>query len=252
MKEIWKDVVGYEGLYRVSNKGNIISLNAYHHGLIRPLKPRVNKCGYHTVSLRHNGKSIFTSVHIIVAKAFIPNPDNKPQVNHIDGNKSNNTVNNLEWVTSKENINHAINTGLRGRLTYIVPSGAANKNSKPIIQYDKNGDFVKKWDCQSDAARFYNCHPSRIINCAKGRDRSCKGFIWRYFDDPIPLKIEVPFNSKAPHKIVQKSPDGTIINEWNTYRAAAKEIGCNMSSVYCWCQGTQKPKNDYIWECVYL
>lgn len=252
MKEIWKDIAGYEGLYRISNKGNVLSLNAYGHGLIRPLKSRKNVFGYLTVVLRKNKKAKYTGVHILVAKAFIPNPDNKPQVNHLDGNKENNSVDNLEWATCKENINHAINTGLRGRLTYDVPKGSLNKNSKPILQYDTKGNFIKKWDCQSDAARFYNCDPSRIVNCAKGRDRSCKGFVWRFLDGQVQSKIELSFNGKAAHKIVQKAADGTILNEWSDYRTAANDIGCNISSIYDWCQGTYKPKNGYIWECIYL
>lgn len=105
--EIWKDVVGYEGLYEVSNTGKV-----------RNNKTKINKSiildtkGYVRVVLYRNGKPIFKRVHRLVAKAFIANHLNKLQVNHIDGNKNNNYVSNLEWVTNQENMTHAIKNGL--------------------------------------------------------------------------------------------------------------------------------------------
>lgn len=252
MKEIWKGVPDYEGLYKVSNLGNIVSLNGYGHGIIRPLKIRICKAGYCRVTLSKNKQKQFTSVHVLVAKAFIPNPENKPQVNHIDGDKMNNTVENLEWVTCKENINHAIRTGLREKISYKPPKGDANKSSKPIVQYDLNGNFVKRWECQSDAARFYKCDTSRLVNCAKGREPSAKGFIWRYVELPIQKRIFVPFNGKAPHKIIKKSSDGVVLGEWKSFREAAHAVGCCTASVYGWCSKTHIAKDGSIWDCVYI
>lgn len=110
MREVWKDVVGYEGIYQVSNKGNVYSVeristnNRMFGG--QTLKPRHQKNGYLNVVLYKNGVRKTKSIHRIIAEAFIPNPNCLPQVNHIDEVKVNNNVENLEWCTSKYNNNH--------------------------------------------------------------------------------------------------------------------------------------------------
>lgn len=111
--EIWKDIVGYEGLYQVSNMGNVRSLyrtvrcgnkdNTLNGKLLTPAK---NKCGYLYVNLRKNGETKSKNIHRLVAEHFVPNPMCKPQVNHLDENKENNKADNLDWVTAKENANH--------------------------------------------------------------------------------------------------------------------------------------------------
>ncbi len=121
MEEIWKDINEYEGLYQVSNFGRVKSLTREcKHPLggtrkvnERIMKPEKGKWGYLRVHLNKNGKGERHLIHRLVVRAFIPNPGNKPEVNHINGNKQNNHVDNLEWCTSKENIQHAIRLGLR-------------------------------------------------------------------------------------------------------------------------------------------
>lgn len=118
--EIWKDIKGYEGLYVVSNTGKIKSIDRYitdkngkikfTHGRI--IKVRSQNSGYNVLRLCKNGKKPAFTVHRIVAETFIPNPENKPYTNHKDGNKQNNRVSNLEWVTPSENMRHAVDTGL--------------------------------------------------------------------------------------------------------------------------------------------
>ena len=113
MEEIWKDVVGFEDYYQVSNLGRVKRIKGgrgTHIGKILHGAPATD--GYWRVLLRKNSKSKCVNVHILVAKAFIPNPDNKPEVNHIDGNKLNNACSNLEWVSHKENMDHAWKNGL--------------------------------------------------------------------------------------------------------------------------------------------
>lgn len=107
--EIWRDVVGYEGLYKVSTYANILS---YQHDEPKLLKHSILPKGYHFVYLYNDGERHGFGVHVLVAKAFLPNPFNKPEVNHKDGNKDNNTVWNLEWNTYSENNKHAVITGL--------------------------------------------------------------------------------------------------------------------------------------------
>lgn len=122
MKEEWKPIKGYEGIYEVSNLGAIRSVdrltrsNRYKDVRYtkqgRLLHPYTNKRGYKRATLIRNNEREKKLVHRIVAETFIPNPDNKQQVNHIDGNKENNSVENLEWCSNIENIHHAFNTGL--------------------------------------------------------------------------------------------------------------------------------------------
>ena len=123
MEEIWKDIKDYEGVYQVSNLGNIRSLsrniiqehfskNKYFRSVrYRIIKSAINRCGYKTVSLCYNGKKKTKSIHRIVAEAFIPNLNKLPVINHIDGDKTNNKVENLEWCTYKHNTMEAIRLG---------------------------------------------------------------------------------------------------------------------------------------------
>ena len=248
MKEIWKDIPEYEGKYQVSNIGNIRSL--YFHrtaGKICELKQQTTHDGYKRVPLSLHGNKKCMAVHVLVANAFIPNPDNKPQVNHIDGNKENNTVQNLEWVTGKENIHHAISTGLRqARKNY--KKGSDHHCSKPVCQYKFDGSFVKKWDCISDAARHFDCSPSTIINCCMGRIKSCKGFMWRQFEGDYPNSI-LPLETKNyPRLIIQKSLDGKIIKKWNGYKQLVSETKYRCGDICECCKGRQKSAYGFLWE----
>lgn len=126
--EIWKDIKGFEGSYQISNKGRVKSLarkcgTCYKKESIRQLS--FTKDGYVKIRLSSNGKDITTRVHRLVAEAFLPNPLNKDTVNHIDGNKHNNCVENLEWMTRKEQLHHAYNTKLRE-----AKAGAMNVQAK--------------------------------------------------------------------------------------------------------------------------
>ncbi len=131
MVEIWKDIKGYEGLYQVSNLGRVRSLDHIYitkcgkrmlvKGQMK--KPSSDNDGYMFVLLRRNGKQKRCAIHRLVAKAFITNQYNKPEVNHIDAVKSNNRVDNLEWVTGKENIQHAMDKGLMTKGTLIIMDG---------------------------------------------------------------------------------------------------------------------------------
>lgn len=177
MKEIYKDVKGFEGKYMISNLGNVKSMNYLNKKTPKVLTPIRHHLGYMLV---HLGSNKIKMIHTLVAEAFIPNPEGKKFVNHIDGNKQNNRVTNLEWVTSKENMNHAIRTGLRNPHENNHPKGADTPNSVRIIQCAKDGKVIKTWDCISDAARFVGCKPASIVNNAKGRTKTLHGFIWKY------------------------------------------------------------------------
>ena len=166
MDEIWCDIEGYEGLYQISNKGRVKSLK---WGKERILRPMINTSGYYYITLCNDSVKKAFQLHRLVAQAFIPNLYNKPQVNHLDENKLNNSVDNLEWATAKENSNY----GSRNER-------AGNSLSIPILQYSKSGEFIKKWLGALEVERVLGINNSHIIDCCKGRYKSAYGFIWRY------------------------------------------------------------------------
>lgn len=185
MSEIWRDIKGCEGRYQVSNLGRVRSLPRMvnnHTGELlvkgRILKQHTNKKGYMTLDIRFNdGKRRYMGVHRFVAEAFIENPDNKPQVNHIDGDKTNNIVENLEWCTNGENQIHAYKMGLN-RVT-----GRAGKPKKAVEQIDlKTGLVMATYPSIAEAGRAVGGNNKNIGRCCKnkyGRKSAC-GYGWRY------------------------------------------------------------------------
>lgn len=131
--EIWKDVPGYEGIYVISNMGRLKRIMHRKHPTNTIINASINDYGYHYSCLTINGKGQNHMIHRLVGQAFIPNPEDKPQVNHIDGCKSNNVLQNLEWNTSKENINHAWDTGLAKPKNGIL-NGNAVLTEKDILE----------------------------------------------------------------------------------------------------------------------
>lgn len=178
MIEEWKDIENYEGLYQISNLGRVKSLNYNHTGKERLLKPGNNRCGYLYVNLWKNGKVKKMTVHRLVAQAFLENPTNLPEVNHIDENKENNKVENLEWCDRKYNMNH----GTRNeRVSKSMIGKLINRKDQSIQidQFTKSGIYVKTWLSSMDAQRNGYTQPS-IIACCKGKLKSHAGYIWKY------------------------------------------------------------------------
>ena len=190
-KEIWKDVKGYEGIYQVSNLGRVRSLdrmagrNRLYKG--RVIMERTHNTGYKFVRLCRNNKFEQPSIHRLVAEAFIPNPNNKPTVNHIDENKGNNIVTNLEWATYKENCNH----GTRNIRAHInrdekkVGEKVRQTRKKlgmchKINQYDLEGNFLKQYECAYDACVVLNCKASGIGAACRHTLKTYKGYKWEY------------------------------------------------------------------------
>ena len=160
----WRDVVGYEDLYKVSTEGNIKSIRRN-----KILSQDTNQDGYKRVQLYKNKASKHYSVHRLVAQAFIPNPDNLPQVNHKDEDKSNNCVSNLEWITPKDNCNY----GTRNRKV------ALSKN-KPVLQLSLEGDLIREWESASEVARVLGYNQGDICNCCNNKLKTAHKFKWSY------------------------------------------------------------------------
>lgn len=169
-KEYWKPVVGYEGHYQVSNFGRVKSIK---FGKEIILKQKQSMDGYYSVNLSKNGIVKTYLVHRLVAEAFIDNPNNLPQINHKDENKTNNNVDNLEWCSYSYNINYGT---ARERMTEKMING---KLSKPVLQYDLQGNFIREWESTMECERNgYN--NTCISKCCRGERKTHKGFIWRY------------------------------------------------------------------------
>lgn len=169
MTEIWKDIKDYEGLYQVSNLGRVKSLNYRHTGRERVMEPSKHKVGYLLVSLCKDGKQKTFLIHRLVAEDFIPNPENKPEVNHKSENKQDNRVENLEWVWHKDNCNH----GTRNKRV-------AKAQSKTVIQFSKTGEFIREWESLHEIERQLGYFIQNISKCCLGQTKSAYGYFWKY------------------------------------------------------------------------
>lgn len=182
--EIWKPVMGYEGFYEISNLGRVRSLDRWRNaknGSKSILKGKVMKNhyvdnGYIRILLNDGIEKKKHLIHRLVAKAFIPNPNNLPEVNHKDEDKSNNIVwinedgsidynkSNLEWCDDKYNTRYSL--------------------AKPIIQFTLDGELVKKWDATIDIENELHINHSAVSGCCKNKygHKSAGGFIWKYYE----------------------------------------------------------------------
>lgn len=167
MKEIWKDIKGYEGKYQISNLGRVKSLNYNNTKKEKIIKSEITK-GYVRYRLSKNKKLKRFLAHRLVAEAFIPNPNNYPIINHIDGNPLNNDIKNLEWCTYKYNAQHALKTGLVEMHSFIMK----DKKTKKTLRIFKN-----LYELQENIKLPYYSH---IYNCCKGTRKSAYGYIWEF------------------------------------------------------------------------
>ena len=183
--EVWKAIQGTKGFIEVSTEGRVRSLLS---GTPRILKTTVDTKGYHRVRVTIEREKMGFKLHREAAKAFIPNPDNKPQVNHKDGNKNNNCISNLEWATNKENSHHAIKNGLWDS----VFEGAKKENEKrkkPIIAYRIKGKYpcTRYYESIREAERDIGSR--HITDVLKGKRNQVKGWSFEYAGGVMPNGI---------------------------------------------------------------
>ena len=162
--EIWKRCIGN---YEVSNLGNLRHIS--NKKTLKLLKSGKSK--YLGTVVKINGKPKRLIIHRLVAEAFIPNPDNLPYVNHKDGNKENNSVDNLEWITAKGNSQHAVKMGLINTFT---------QGGKKCIQKDLKGNTINKFNSIADAARSIKGKDVCILRVCKSQRKTAYGYIWEY------------------------------------------------------------------------
>lgn len=197
MEEIWKNIEEYPN-YQVSNMGRVKRLSTgYYRRTEKILKPQLQNNGYLHIKLSQKDKTKCILVHRLVAQVFIPNPNNLPQVNHINEDKTDNRVENLEWCTQKYNINYG--NGISKRVKTNKENGTYKKigeinskiRSKSILQFSKDNSFIRKWDCIMDVQRELGYDNKQICSCLKNRQKTAKGFKWVYADEyeRIPFKV---------------------------------------------------------------
>lgn len=197
--EIFKDIYGYEGLYQISNYGRVKSIARVifeKNGKKRKIKQTIltqknNGRNYLSVGLNKNGVPIIHYVHRLAAKAFIINIKNKATVNHRDGNKFNNKIENLEWATYSENNKHSFDTGLKKPSRAMLgKKGSKSPFAKPVLQFDMDGKFIARFSSVVEATIFTGISAGNICGCCRNAIRktathsyvvrSAGGFIWKY------------------------------------------------------------------------
>lgn len=195
-KEIWKPIIGYEGFYEISNFGRVKSLDRWYiskkgyniHATERILKVFKDSKGYPSVILSKDGIMRILLVHRLIAKHFIPNPENKRFVDHINTDVNDYRIDNLRWCTSKENANNPLT---KKHLSEEVGKASANEKRiashirrmskvapKEVFMYDKNDNFIRSFCSRSDAARFFNGSASAIIHALDRDNRTAYGYKW--------------------------------------------------------------------------
>lgn len=214
-EEIWKPIKGFEGKYAVSNRGRVMNLKTG-----RVLKHRIDGIGYEYVSLcRSNGtKPKNITIHRLIATTFIDNPDNLPEVNHIDECKTNNNIENLEWVSASQNQRHSAHT-----------------KSCRINQLTLNGELVKEWDSAHEIERELGFANNHIIAVCKGKYKQGYGFKWEYSDPEQQRKVNRP--------VAALTMDGDLICEYKNAAEAARSLKIRDNAIHYCLKGIYKSTN---------
>lgn len=221
MEEIWRDIKNYEGLYQVSNFGRIRNKKG------RIIKQQINRDGYSCVGLYCNKKRKHYTAHKLVAQAFIPNPDNKKYVIHIDHDKQNNHMSNLQRMAASTN--------------------------KPVYQFDRHGNFINKYNSMTQAAKQLNISDVNICICANGITKTAFNCIWLFEDDLDKLTDKI--KSANEHRYNER---GIRINQYDlngkyikTYLSGSEVERVNdfdQSAISGCCKGRYKQAYGYIWK----
>lgn len=223
--ENWRPIEGFEG-YWVGRDGRV-----YSRFKKRALKPAPIKSGYLTLALRFKGKLKTFYVHRLVAQTWIPKPNEVSLVvDHIDGNKLNNSADNLRWVSAKQNINNPVT---RAKADEKIRDSA----SVPVLQIDPTGNLVKRWPSISAAANFFGVHTSSIGFCSRGRTKTSCGFRWQYERESKP-------HQRSVHKLDEQ---GNILATFPSIKSAARSVGVTTGSLNFCLRGRTHTAGGHRW-----
>lgn len=243
MVEVWKDVVGYEDFYSVSNLGRMWSKRKN-----KELLPSTNNCGYKQTNVVDDKTTKCMLVHRAAAMAFLDNPKNLPVVNHIDENTSNNNVNNLEWCSIS--YNNSYNDCAKRKC----------KTKKKVYQYDCKGNLVNIFESTKQASRELGITNSNLVKCCKEksyggkRSYTINNFTFFYYpmDKRSVLKRFTMSRNKRNNNILSKivlqfSLDGCFIKEYPSTREVGRQLNISSSNVAACCRGKLRQSNGYVW-----
>lgn len=261
MEEIWKSVKGFEGYYEVSNMGNVRSIDRIvkrgrffekrKSHLLSVVKSSGTH-GYCLVNLYKDGKIYPKKVHRLVADVFIENPENKPYVDHINGVRDDNRVENLRWVTYKENYLNPLTLSKMRENTYIretylkaIETKKKNKSKrapKTVYQFDKNGNFVGGYYSGAEASRKTGIDHSSIIDACNGKSITAGGYFWSFDKNKVEIR-EIPIRGNA-RRIVVFDKDWNLIQEFGSIAEASRFTGVSISHIVR-ATKTKNPKGKY-------
>ena len=230
--EIWKDIPGYEGLYKISNYGRVKSLKRYRpNGSKSQLVPEKikkgtdNRCGYLVVTLSKSSKTKKNYIHRLVGIAFLPNPFNLPEINHKDEDKSNNKIDNLEWCSSLYNTNYG--TGIiRGR-----KKREENGFMRKIDMYDLKGNLLKQYLCGKDIEKDGISRRAAYLAC-ENKARSYKGCVFRFHGQPFYYREIDGYPKGKKKNVIKTDVDGKILHVYRSIKEAERENGLNRNCLY--------------------
>ena len=231
---MWKKIIvdGQETNYSVSDTGEV------RNDVRGNLLTLQEQNGYLHVTFSVNKKSKRCRVHRLVAQAFLENPENKPYVNHKDGDRRNNNLDNLEWVTAAENTQHAVKEGLFGK-----------GRKKPVIQYSMDGERMMTFPSITEAAKQTGSSAAKITLCCQRKRHSTNDYQWRYADDYQDVeKIEKKWFSGK--KVAQYDDNWNLIAVYPSYCAAARAIDGDEGAISRICSGTNQRHHGFRWKLV--
>lgn len=255
--EIWRPVVGYEGYYKISNFGRVKSVERFvnqgeyvRHVNERIKKSHIGAYGYTSITLCKDGKSRSIPIHRMLAAAFIPNPEEKTEIDHINTDKTDYSLKNIRWVTPKENSNNKLTLQHCREKTYSTESLKKRLNTrkagntitapKTVYQYTKEGILVKEFFSLTEAERETGINHNSIHRALDDCTLSAGNYLWTTV-----IKEDIVFTKRQSPKskvILQFDKDGNLIKEWSSILEAARRLGLHESNILRNIKSPSKPR----------